>query len=239
MSQKDKCPEDWVWEKTRSGEIADFNARLGNTLEPKSAGGWGDDRRLGTAFLRKLFYDKTYLNDMPPEGVRIVGAWFPEGLTLPSGQLSRHLRLEQCRFDKPIDLAFQELDGSLSLVRSFVAATPTGVDLTNAKIGQLELDGATVEGALTMRSLQVGQDLMMRGSFASIDLGGGAKITGHLVLDGGAVKGALNMNGLQVGQGLFMRGTKEQPATFAASTSRSRRSASSSSTAQPLTARSS
>jgi uncharacterized protein YjbI with pentapeptide repeats len=214
MSDQDRSPEDWVWEQIRAGKTADFHARLGR-CEPKTSSDWGDERRLSTAFLRQLFYDKTYLNEIPPEGVRIVGAWFPEGLTLPGGQLSRHLRLEQSRFEKPIDLAFQTLDGSLSLVGSFVAATPRGVDLTNAKIGQLELDEATVEGALTMPSLQVGQDLMMRGSFASIDLGGGAKITGNLILNGATVNGALNMNGLQVGQSLFMQGTNEQPATFA------------------------
>src|SRR5215469_7616960 len=95
-------------------------------------------------------------------------------------------------------------------------ATFAAINLSNAKIGQLELDGATVNGALTMRGLQVGQDLLMRGSFATIDLRGGAKITGRLDLDGAIVKGALYMNGLQVEQFLFMRATKERPATFAA-----------------------
>jgi hypothetical protein len=54
-------------------------------------------------------------------------------------------------------------------------ATFVDVNLANAKIGQLELDGATIEGALAMRGLQVGRDLLMRGGFASIDLGGGAR----------------------------------------------------------------
>jgi hypothetical protein len=224
MSQQVKCPEDWVWEKIRNGEIADFNVRLGNTLEPKTASGWGDDRRLGTAFLRRLFYDKTYLNDIPADGVRIVGAWFPDGLALPNGQLPRHLSLEQSRFEKPVNLSNQAVDGSLSLEGSFVAAAPEGapsINLNGTSInGQLSLNGATVEDPLTMIDLKVGH-LSMDGSkekpakFAAVDLTA-AKVNDYLSLDGAAVEGPLKMNGLWVGQHLFMRGSKDNPAKFAA-----------------------
>jgi hypothetical protein len=93
------------------------------------------------------------------------------------------------------------------------------VNLANAKTGQLELNGATVDGALNMNGLQVGQGLFMRGTkeqpatFADVNLTS-AKI-GQLELNGATVNGALNMNGLQVAHFLLMRGTKEQPATFA------------------------
>ena len=84
-------------------------------------------------------------------------------------------------------------------------ATFADVDFTNAEVrGQLNLIGATVEGALTMGGLHVGLGLLMRGSrerpatFAEVHLTN-AKIDGQVSLIGATVKGLLKMDGLQVG----------------------------------------
>jgi uncharacterized protein YjbI with pentapeptide repeats len=216
-------PEDWVWEQIRAGKPADLHKHLGK-CDPKTSLGWGDDRRLSTAFLRKIFYDKPFADHMPPEGVRIVGAWFPEGLVLPDGRFHRQLWLERSRFEESINLSGQTVEGALSFEGSFVAATlerASAIDLTAAKIdGTLDLDGSTVEGTLTMDTLRVGGNLFMRGSkeecakFADVDLTG-AKIDGTLEAFGVTVKGVLMMNTLHVGGNLFMRGSKEEPAKFA------------------------
>jgi hypothetical protein len=60
-------------------------------------------------------------------------------------------------------------------------ATFAAINLTSAKIGQLELNGAAVKGTLSMNGLQVEHHLFMPGTkeqpatFADIDLGGGAR----------------------------------------------------------------
>ena len=81
----------------QAGEIADFNIQLGKSCEPTTSTGWGKDRRLSAAFLREIFYSKA--DEVPQEGVRIIGAWFPDGLVFPHGRLNRQLLLKQSRFE--------------------------------------------------------------------------------------------------------------------------------------------
>jgi hypothetical protein len=69
MSQGDWDPEKWVWEQICVGKIADFGDRLG-ALEPPTSDGWKRNRQLSATFLRKIFYDKTFLDKIPLEGVR-------------------------------------------------------------------------------------------------------------------------------------------------------------------------
>jgi len=223
MSQQDQSPEDWALEKIRAGKIADFHARFGE-CDPKSSADWNDDRRLSTSFLRRILSDEECLRDIPAEGVRIVGAWFPEELALPDGHLRRQLWLEQCRFEKPVNLCFQTINGSLSFAGSFVVTPPgesPAINLDNARIDKtLFLNGAIVEGMLTMNGLHVGEDLFIRGEeeqparFAEVDLSN-ARIDGQLIFEGAVVKGKLTMNGLHVGEDLFVRGGEEQPVRFA------------------------
>jgi hypothetical protein len=226
MSQQDwNDAEKWVWDHIRVGEIADFNASPRSRLDPKKSNGWSVDRQLRSAFLRQIFCDKKLFEKIPPEGARIIGAWFPDGLLIPYGRLPGSIWLQQCRFEKPIDLSYQVIDGSLSLARSFVSAhseDEPAIDVTGAQVGrELNLNCATVTGALTMVGLHVGETLFMRGTkeapatFAAVDLNA-ARIDGFLNLNGATVTGTLTMNSLQVGQSLFMEGTKEAPATFAA-----------------------
>jgi hypothetical protein len=215
MPQRKWSPEDWAWAQIRAGKLADFHKHLGE-CDPKDWSGWGDDRRLSTAFLRKIFYDKPFADHMPPEGARIVGAWFPEGVALPDGHLHRQLRLDRSRFEKPIDLSNLTVDGALSFEESFVAATlgASAIDLGFAKIdGQVSLKGATVEGELMMNRLEVGRHLWMRSTkqqparFKAVSLRA-AKIAGNFDLAFATVEGALMMDELEVGQDLWMRGSQ-------------------------------
>jgi uncharacterized protein YjbI with pentapeptide repeats len=220
-SEDTLTPEEWVRDKIRSGEIADFNIKSQNTLDPTTSEGWDDERRISAGFLRKLFLEKA--NDISFEGVRIIGAFFPEGLTLEEGRLHRQLRLEQCRFEKPVVFQGLRVDGSLSLEGSFLTAqgdSAISLNLHLAKIaGQLVLDGATVTGHLYMSSLTVEADVFMQptdqrpANFNSMDLGS-AKIEGQLNLDGATVTGDLNMNSLTVGASVFMQATDQRPANF-------------------------
>ena len=216
--------ENWVWERIRGGEIADFHARLGKR-NPNAAEGWDDARRLSTAFLRRIFSDRSLRDDIPSEGVRIIGAWFPDGLAFPHGRLHEQLWLDDCRFGREVDLSFCTIQGVLSFEGSVIPEavhSAPALALTGSRISDgLNLSRATLTGKLAMDCLQVGQSLFLRGSaeqparFAEVDLTG-ADVKGHLSLDGATVTGKLGMNGLQVGQGLFLRGSAEQPARFAA-----------------------
>jgi len=198
--------ECWVWKKVCAGRIAKFHELLHNKLDPRSCNGWGDDRLLSSAFLREIFYDGSLGKEIPPEGVQIEGGWFRDKLDLRFGRLHRHLSLEACRFEQGIDLAAQTIEGYLSLSESFIGSEKgsTAVDLTATDIkGQLNFDGAKVEGLLMMDGLHVGLGLFMRNfekqpaCFESIDLKS-AHIEGQLNLCGATVTGTLTMNSLQV-----------------------------------------
>ena len=216
--------ENWVWERIRGGEIADFHARLGKR-NPNAAEGWDDARRLSTAFLRRIFSDRSLRDDIPSEGVRIIGAWFPDGLAFPHGRLHEQLWLDDCRFGREVDLSFCTIQGVLSFEGSAIpeaAPSAPALALTGSRISDLlNLSRATITGKLDIAGLQVGADLLMTGSveeparFAEVDLTS-AEVKGRLSLEGATVTGKLGMNGLRVGQSLFLEGSAEQPARFAA-----------------------
>ena len=223
MPQQDwSDAETWVWEQVRAGEKADFNQRFG-PANPKAAKDWDDARRLSTAFIRCIFHDRSLREEIPPEGVRVIGAWFSDRLTLPHARLRQQCWLGYCRFGRGADLSNHTTEGHLSLEGSFfpkVADDAPALALDGSRIsGQLNLSGAMVAGKLTMNGVQVGQNLVMGGSkeqpatFAEVDLMG-ADVKGQLSLIGATVTGTLTMNGVQVGRSLFMRGSAKEPATF-------------------------
>ena len=74
MSRELSLAEQWVWQEIRSGKVADFNAHFGQRLDPRDPKDWGDERKISSTFLRTVFFEKPYMDAMPPEGVRIAGA---------------------------------------------------------------------------------------------------------------------------------------------------------------------
>ncbi|MGB9186378.1 MAG: hypothetical protein WCB34_00055, partial [Methylovirgula sp.] len=214
--------ERWAWEKIRSGEKADFNAMLGEA-DPKEAKHWDAKRTLTVSFLRQILFEKPYRDEIPFEGVRIIGAYLPEKMVLAHGRLDRQLWLDLCRFEQGVDLTGLRADDTLSLEGSFIAeqsSAAVSVNLLGAKIYALNLAGVTVAGKLGMNGLQVERALSMcsstmerPASFREVDLTG-AEIGDQLNLQGAIVEGILGMNGLRVAKNLDMCSTAERSASF-------------------------
>jgi hypothetical protein len=207
--------ENWAWDRISAGEVADFNKRDGG-LDPKEPDGWGGERTLRPGFLKTILLREPYLSSIPVEGVRIVGAHFPEAVDLAHGRLDRQLRLEKCRFAVAIDLTGLRVDGWLSLEGSafeeaayltsfYFEGMKGSVNLEGAEVkGSIDLGGANVAGALLMNGLEVGQNLLMsRARLDEVRLAG-ARVGGQLNLFGATVAGTLVMEGLAVGEDLFM-----------------------------------
>ena len=184
--QQNEPSESWAWKEIRSGGIADFHKLYGK-LDPKSPEGWGKDRSLGATFVRRLFHERTNRDEVPPEGVRIIGAWFPDGLLLPYGNLHRQLQIEHSRFEQPVDFGGLKTDGSLSLEGSLATAVANdslALNLKEAKIGgSLYLDYATIKGITDLET---------------------ASIKDRFTCQGANMEGELKMNALEVGQSLHM-----------------------------------
>jgi hypothetical protein len=215
--------ERWAWDQICNSNVADFSKKLCNVFDPESAAALVDDRLLSASFVRDMFYDKSLADQIPPEGVRIAGAWFKERLNLPFAHLHRQLWLEACTFDRGIDLSGHTNESSLSLERSLIVSSAGGLPAVNLQMasigGRLSLEGAVVRGALEMGGVRVGQDLVAsalwaRSEFVEVNIVG-ANIEGSLSLDGATVAGKLTLRGLRIGQCMVMRGGEDEPATFA------------------------
>jgi len=179
--------EAWAWGQIRAGTVADFNAHFDKTLDPSDPEGWGDNRKLGAGFLRRIFFEPTYRDEIPVEGVRIVGAFLPDGQILRAVRLDKHVSLERCLSEKTIDFEGLQTESFLSVDGSRVVATtdPASINLA----------GAHVE-----KELSLGKGATFEGDVILV----GAKIDGQLILMGSTFEQIVNANGLRVGQGLFM-----------------------------------
>ncbi len=109
FSQEDQSscqsrPENWFWIQVKRGNIADFNELYGS-LDPKSAEGWTEDRRIGSACLETILLYDHFRKTITHKGVQIVGAWFPEPVDLTNFALDQQLRIEESRFEFGVSLA--------------------------------------------------------------------------------------------------------------------------------------
>ena len=129
-------PEQWAWQEISAGRVADFNLRDGHELDPKIPDGWNEGRKLRSKFLKEMLFREPYRSAIPVEGVRIIGAWFPDPVDLASGWLDQQLWLAKCRFVREAYLTGLRGGGGISLVGSaFAAEQCVSLNLRAAEIG--------------------------------------------------------------------------------------------------------
>jgi hypothetical protein len=208
--------ESWVLHQLCDGQIADFNRRAGETLDPSAAEGWTTDRELSADFLRKLLLNPDYQEARAQGGVRIIGAWMREKIDWEGAKISSPLWLEHSRFDAPLILDRAQLSSSLELdgshfgdafrlseveVAGALLATQAdfrSIDLRGAWIGrEVDLEGAQVHDRFDATEIQVGRFVNLRDAVLLADvvlararIGGSLRVSGaHLVgtLDTGSV----------------------------------------------------
>ncbi len=219
-------PEEWVWSQVCEGKKADFNARYGVKLDPKSPDGWDENRALSSTFLETILLHEPFRSALTRNGVHIVGAWFKEPVDLADAKLEHQLRLEVSRFESSVSLerlrnagpisldgstfsdslnmGSMELGGDLNLRRTTAFDE---VYLRNAEIaGEINLYGSKFTGGLNMDSMRVGKHLnMYESKFTEVILNS-AEIGGLIDLQSSTFASALQMDKLHVGSSLFMRG---------------------------------
>jgi hypothetical protein len=206
--------EQWIWDRTLGGEVADFNARYEAQLDPKQDDvRWSDDekpRLVSEKFLLDVLGRKTYAEAIPPRGLRIIGARFASDLGLQSLHVERQVWLTHSRFDGAVNLVSTRFETSLSFYGSVFSGE---VKFGGAKVdGQLNASGATFEAGLNMNGLTVGQALFLGDGtrfVGEVDLGT-AKIDGQLDASGATFEAGLNMESLTADQYWLLR-----DATFA------------------------
>ena len=90
-----------------------FSRRYG-ALDPRDPDGWSEVRRIRPAFLKALLFNEKLQREIPRTGLRILGAWFLEPLTLADAEVGQNLALECSRFEGGADLRGLSARGTLS-----------------------------------------------------------------------------------------------------------------------------
>ena len=223
-------PEKWAWTQICEGKEANFNERLKEKLDPRNPahdGEWSDERKLSSIFLETILLHEPFRSAIPRQGVRIIGAYFPDDINLTDASIERPLMVHKSRFKSQVDmfrlktlalisLEGSKFDGGLNMSSSLVGvhlfirdAIFDKVDLKGTEISDyLDMNGSTFKGKLDMGSASVGVNLFMRDAiFDKVDLRG-AKIGGQLNMIGSTFKGKLVMGSSSVGGSLHMRSAK-------------------------------
>lgn len=228
--------EKWAWQEICEGRVANFNLRrtlqLGEfeILDPRKPADdhkWSDDRKLNSDFLETILLHEPFRSAIPRQGIRIIGAYFPDPIDLNSARIERPLELKSSRFLSKVDTSYLttptwiSLDGSKFVDNLDTHSTSIGyflfmrqaefgkVNLTGVKIGgQIDMSEATFTGKLVMESISVTQSLFMRRArFGEIILRG-AKIGNQFDMSGAIFMGKLDLDSVSVAQALFMREAK-------------------------------
>lgn len=216
-------PECWVWEQIRAGKEADFNAREGRTnqfLAPIDTFVWTDNRKLSSSFLSEILFTEALFSCISRKGVRIIGAWFEDGIDLEAGRLNFDLWLEFCRFDESANLSGLRIENTLSLEGSFFSLPNKGLDIAYAKIGEiLMLSEMRLRGELKGTGLEVAKTPFLDGVFcdksAILDF---CKFGGDLKLTGSSFQENLDIESTEIfGSLLLDRSAKVGGSSFMAS----------------------
>ena len=220
--------EKWAWAEICEGRIADFNRLLGEALDPRKPSHnakWSDGRRsLSSEFLEAVLLHEPYRSAVPYRGVRIVGAFFEQGITLSDALLMRPLVLHRSQFEGPVSLSRVKTENYVSFNESRVKgkldfdsarlggnlmmknAEFSEVRLTGSRIdGQLSMDGSSFGGLLQMDYLTVRGSLLMIGAeFSEVRFRAG-NTDARLSLAGSTFNEILDMELVSVGESLLMR----------------------------------
>lgn len=171
--------------KTAAGEAADFSTANDEENKPAQADNWGEGRRLRSELIAWLCTDPEASELVTHRGVQVIGA----------------------RVEGPLDLSFAQMPFPLGLFRS---SLPGGIDLVDASIRVLALDGSC-SGPITADRMKVDGDVSLQKGFKAegeVRLLG-ATIGGQLGCSKGHFsnpKGyALNADGMKVGGGVFLQ----------------------------------
>jgi hypothetical protein len=232
-------------EQVGRGEWLEVGAE-GEAINEAAMRSWGDSRIISATVIRDILRGRLAAGP-DPHGLRLRGARIAGRLDLENLTTDVNLELKDCLLDEGIlardaHLASVALIGCqlehpaespldagrltcrlLELGNATISghAEAGAVRLLGAHIGNLVCEGASLRNdsgpALFADSLQIDQDMNLRGGFTATGAGGdgavrlaSARIGGSLECDGADLRNdsgpALHADGLEVGQAVFLRG---------------------------------
>jgi hypothetical protein len=234
-SEDPKTPDGWAWAQIKAGEIADFSAHCGKTLDPHKPDGWNDPcRQVSAAFLVDVLTVPKWQQLAARHGLRLSGAHVVDDVDLSDADIPFEMWIEGSRIEGELDINDTDVKRFMSLDGTAVVG-PVFADRLNAE-GEVSIrDHAAFSDDVSLAGARFGDDLGLDTSaFAkgldisgmhvhgSLWLGDHATYAGDVTLEGATIDNDVNMdaavfsklldaNGLDVHGNLFMR----QKASFA------------------------
>jgi hypothetical protein len=173
--------ETTIWHQLCAGHTADLNP-TDHTLDPTKPDGWNNRQTVSSTFIEHLL-TAPYATLIHRHGIRLRGAWFPNGLDISEATLNFPLRCNACRINN-LQADHTVINGTLDLDGSAIEGD---ISLLGADIrGDLEMqNGSVVTGTLDAERLKVTGDVFLdeRPKFRDISLFG-ADVGGLIYLDG-------------------------------------------------------
>jgi len=218
--------EKFVWQRVCAGQTADFNNEpdFGGARNWREPSGLPQSRILRSSFIETILLKDKFRQALTRLGVRIFGARFVDSLELESAELVHPLWLEDCLFERGVNLTRLKSTHDISFDRSKLTdkldvhgaqvsgslfiqkATFQGLLLQYAKVGgNVQIIGTKVAKNSNMIAIQVEGSLLMHteAEFAEVDLRD-ARIGRDLDMRRSEMTGKLSMYGLRVGKNLFL-----------------------------------
>ena len=204
------------------GDVADFNARYGITLDPRKRIGWSGIREIRAEFLLDVLTRKDLRDAITSQVVCIRGAWFRKPVFLLGVVLKGYLCIERSRFDSSLHLLAAKVTTGISLdgskvsgelnLHSLIAGgslTMAGgeysdISVSEATMGALYLSGSTVTGRIDGSSVAVRSNLYLNDTDITEIMLNGAQVGDVLNLQHANIRGPLRLQRLQAGA-LLMR----------------------------------
>ena len=198
--------EKWVWEKLSKGETADFTTEEAKgklNIETKVSQECSEKTVISPVFLRTVLLDEAYRGVLPGFGVRIIGAWVKEPLSLEEVILGHPWWMDKCLFEAEVLLRCLRTPWLISLESSIFKRTL----IIDGGIYEdsLNIKDSIFNGDLNLNSVEIKKHLLMNGEsrFSTVTLDS-TKIGGHLVTTNSTFMGLLTISTLDVGHHLFM-----------------------------------
>lgn len=158
--------EEWAWGMIIENKIADFNGQF-PSIALENGAFKTEDRKLSPQFLRDLITLPEFSAKLPPEGLRIKGAWISEDLNLVDLKTPVSLWIEASLFEGSVDLNGATVNGTLSLEGSRIQGR---VNLNNCQIeSQLFLSGCILARNLSVQDAIVGDGTFLEGLTVGAD----------------------------------------------------------------------
>lgn len=218
----------WAWDELCSSGVIDFTDISKTCHDARNSGGT-NNRQLSSKFIESIVSDPALISHLPPKGIKITGAIFPEAIDLSSLTLPVSISIETSRFEGSIDFSNVKSTHVIAITNSYVLDNifadqmeVAALELQGSSVNSTHLSGSKIKGWLRMEGfesrnklyaplMQVDGDVMLNdgGLFTNKTTLKYSKVNGNLTLSNSSFN-ILDLSGVRIDGELQLGFTQER-----------------------------